>query len=161
MKDSCRSFFSVNVSRRPARNTSARTGRPHGFTGVNTVMAVALPWTFTTEAPSPSDLGREAVHETRSGLTSSTAPRIFEHGIGCGARSVFAVASLQRVVHAHDPVVWHHSSPAMLNRASMRPGQGCEERHTTTVAAPFVQHKCKRLEATRSMRRGRLGFPGP
>src|SRR3954468_5835768 len=49
MKDSCCSFFSVNVRCRPAQKVSGRSNRPRGFTGVTTVIAVALPSTLATD----------------------------------------------------------------------------------------------------------------
>src|SRR5919204_1466102 len=58
MNDSIWSFFSVQVACRPTQNTIGSRIRPVGFTGVRTVIAVALPSTFVTAPTLPGGPAR-------------------------------------------------------------------------------------------------------
>src|SRR3954470_12321949 len=66
MKESIWSFSSVNVRCRPAQKTSASTSGPCRFTGVSTVIAVALPSTLA--------IGREPIPPGAAGGFFSSAP---------------------------------------------------------------------------------------
>src|SRR5919197_6604162 len=73
MNDSIWSFFSVQVAWRPTQNTIGSRSRPVGFTGVRTVIAVALPSTFVTGRPYRS--ARASVHQRVAGAEEAAHDR--------------------------------------------------------------------------------------